>query len=610
MRLPNSVAFHRDETPLSLASRLAATNGFASLSMFLELLGVRASAIAQGEREAMDRLADLSGFDVADVGRYAMRPDGYRKAVMGGCKVLRTSDRVAPIHRFCPLCVSADLSNESGIPAARAYARYQWQTLEITVCEIHEVPLKPFSSAGHHEHDLARFAEAHASEILAMTADLRPQAPPPAERYVAGRLMGVQANTFLDRLEVYVVVEICEHLGAFMERHGFTGDHTAFEGGYAVACRGPAAIEEVILQAIKTAKPNNHTVQKFFGRIMVWLRSQRNNREMAAVIEMFQDIAARNLPLSESEIFITPVTKRHLHSISSASKEYGLGESVVRKIVTGAGLIDGLNAKSSRTWFSADAARPFLEATKPSLRDMDVGRVLGVPSHLAKALRTSGVIAETVATYATRGRSRVNPAALAEFVETIFRGIIEADRDHGLSNIVEATSNCFCGFDEMVCLVFQRELSSLRRQGDGRQLTDLLIDWREALQILYAVPGRENPLEIMERAVGLEQAADELKTTPLTVRALFKCGMLSGVELNDVVAKTKPLFVDKTSLAEFDRDFISLDALATLLGSHPPNVEALMAKRGILPVNEVSVFSEPFYSRADCADTSNQTQAF
>lgn len=600
MRLPNSVDFHADEPPISLASRLAAANGFASLGMLTRLLGIKPLAIARGEPEATRILADLSGFPVADVSRYAMRPSVNSKSSLGGCIVSEETLLYLPIRRICPHCIEADLANGSGVPLARPYQRHQWQTPEIEVCGLHEVELVPVAPPKHLEHDFARFVQTYGSDIRAAAATLVPRALPPAQKYIEGRLGGVRSNPFLDQLELYVVVKTCKRFAAFMRQHGDSSDVSDLELGYGVARGGPAALEETVVALIRKAKPNNHTIHKFFGRLVQWLREQKRNPDFAPVIEALQDIAVRNLPFTDKDIFVHPA-KAEIQSVTMASKEFGLSKEVVRDLLSKAGVIADRTQRASATWFSAAAARPYLEAVMPAMRDSDVGCAVGVPPHLAKALRTSGIIPENLYTHGTNSRAKVHPASLAKFIDTIFEGVPEAKREHGLTNLVDATSHCLCGFDEMVRLVLERRLRSLRRVGDGTLLTDLVVDRNEATEVLAAIPGRESLAELRKRTVGVTKAANELQTTLQTVRALVASGQLAATELRNVVAILRPMYVDKTSLAAFAIDHVSLSGLAKELGRQPAEVEALLAAQGVLPANKVSGSREPFYRRADLA---------
>jgi hypothetical protein len=598
MRLPNSVDLHPDEPPISLASRLAAANGFTSLGMLARLVGITPVAIARGEPAAMETLADLSGFAVADVSRYAMRPSVNGRSSLGGCIVPKSTLLYLPIRRICPRCIEADLARGSGLPLARPYQRHQWQTSEIEVCGIHEVELVPVATPKHLEHDFARFVQTYGPDIHAAAATSVPRALPPAQKYIGGRLGGVRSNPFLDQLELYVVVETCKRFAAFMRQHGDDSDLSDLELGYEVARGGPAALEMTVVRLIAKAKPNNHTINKFFGRLLTWLRGHKTNSDMALVIELLQDIAVRNLPFTDKDIFVHPV-KAEIQSVSMTSKEFGLPKEFVRDVLSKAGVITDRSQRASATWFSAAAARPYLEAVVPAMRDYDVGGAIGVPSHLAKTLRTSGIIPETTFAQGTHRRSKVHPASLAKFVETIFEGVQEADGDHKLMNLVDATSHCLCGFEEMVRLVLGRRLRSLRRVGDGTLLTDLVVDCTEAADVLAAIPGREILAELKKRTVGVTRAATELQTTTQTVRALVASGQLAARELRNVVAMSRSMYVDRNSLAAFAIDHVSLSGLAKELGRQPAEVEALLAAQGVVPANDASLSREPFFRRAD-----------
>ncbi|MEE4538928.1 MAG: hypothetical protein V2J51_10615, partial [Erythrobacter sp.] len=70
--LTPQLPLHEDETPLSLASRLAAFHTGDDVGAFLRDFGIDPRELAAGKPAAIDRLAALAGADPASVARNAV----------------------------------------------------------------------------------------------------------------------------------------------------------------------------------------------------------------------------------------------------------------------------------------------------------------------------------------------------------------------------------------------------------------------------------------------------------------------------------------------------------------------------------------------------------
>ena len=115
---------------------------------------------------------------------------------------------------------------------------------------------------------------------------------------------------------------------------------SAVDYGFEIACHGPERIEAVIAEVIARERPFGIEMQGFFGKLRRWLLRNEEKNEFAGVIELFQGIAERNLPIGSEETFVLPTRQRHLHSVRSASIEYEMLEDRVYQLALDAGLTE------------------------------------------------------------------------------------------------------------------------------------------------------------------------------------------------------------------------------------------------------------------------------
>ncbi|TCU18648.1 hypothetical protein EV131_114155 [Rhizobium laguerreae] len=202
--------------------------------------------------------------------------------------------------------------------------------------------------------------------------------------YIASRIRGSSAEPYLDRFEAFIANDLCDHLGRFLKSHAlgfpFVPDElraaSAREIGFHVARKGESEIRNVIESVIHRTQPNG-TARFSFGVLGRWLRSNTNREEYLELVELFQDVAERNLPYGPGDVCLVPVGRRYLHSVHSAAQEYGLFEERIVELLRTAGLIGKLS-KGHQPGLSASRCdgcpcRPLLATLGPTLRQTHDG---------------------------------------------------------------------------------------------------------------------------------------------------------------------------------------------------------------------------------------------
>lgn len=600
MQLPMTVKFHSEETPLSLASRLAAANGFSSLSQFNSHIGLKAAAISSGDIHATKLLSDLSGVAVGDLYRFTVKPTSHKLCSFGGNMVRRQPDR-ARHHTFCPRCIREDLANGIGRPVSRPYARYQWLAPGIQHCVVHgnELLLSP---RGDHEHDFARFVERNHEEIAQKAQVECSTKASPLEIYLSDRLASRVTNGFLDTIELYVVQDFCQAFGGFLSRNGAPSvEHNEADAAFVVAANGPNAIEAATIDVIAHSLPMTHNFQSTFGPLLTWLRSNRKRPEFDKLISVFQDIAVRHLPLGTDDVFVRPVERRVLHSVVSASRQYSLTEQKVRAIVLQAGLVPGSTKVDQQFWFDADLSAPLLNAARESVSDADAAAMLGISLTLIRDLRRSNTFPAHPGRQSQSNFHRLHPLDIEALQDALFRGTPIVKGTVGLSSLAQSARAAQCTFEEVVRLARDKAFSSLCTVNEERILPNLRLDAAEVRLGVASAREKGKTDNFVERLHELGQLPKILGTSNAIVRYLVNSGCLKAEKSRDPFTHAKKLLVTRDAVKEFMANNISLSEVASQLKLSSRETRKRLGAEGITPSCEPVPRSLAFFRRIDIA---------
>ncbi len=600
MQLPMTVKFHSDETPLSLASRLAAANGFSSLSQFLSHIGLKAAAISSGDIHAIKLLSDLSGVAVGDLDRFTVKPTSRTLCSFGGNTVRRQPHR-ARHHTFCPRCIREDLANGIGRPVSRPYARYQWLAPGIQHCVVHGNKLL-LSQRGDHEHDFARFIERYHEEIAQKAQVHGSTQATLFEIYVSDRLASRVTNGFLDTIELYVVQDLCQAFGGFLSQNGVPSvEQNEADAGFVVAASGPNAIEAAAIDVISHSRPVTHNFQSIFGPLLTWLRSNRKRPEFDKLITLFQDIAVRHLPLGTDDVFVRPVERRVLHSVVSASRQYSLTEQKVRAIVLRAGLVSEPTESNQQFWFDADRSAPLLNSARESVSDANAAAMLGISLTLVRDLRRSNTFPVHPGRQLQSNYYKLHPLDIEALKDALFERTPVVNRTAGLSSLAQAARAAQCSFEEVVRLARDRVFSSLCTVNEKRILPNLRVDAGEVRAAFGGTRERRKFDSVAERFIELDQVAKILGTSDATVRDLVKSGCLNAEKSRAPFTHAKKLLVTQEAVDQFVAANIHLTEVAAKIMLSTRSAQKLLDSQGIRPACEPAGRTLAFFRRGDVA---------
>ncbi len=141
--------------------------------------------------------------------------------------------------------------------------------------------------------------------------------------------------------------------------------------------------------------------------------------------------------------------------------------------------------------------------------------------------------------------------------------------------LARIAARCQCSLGELLRIIFDERLPLVADDPE----TAKFHDFRVSLADVRNVAATKE-----DAACTLSEAADLLSIDTQTVRALINCGHLGTVSPFSKRRQQRWRIVSHASIAEFDKQFISLKALSNLRGKMPNSISHQFAKANIFPV--------------------------
>jgi hypothetical protein len=602
-RLHPFLPFGNGESATSYVSRLARFHGIVSALSFCTDMGLVFQKFADGEHGALSALAGLSGAPIAALLRGSLRrgDDGWR---LNGERLTKPSLRRDRLH-VCPKCLAADIGGQAR-PDVAVYGRAIWLVAHIRACPVHGVPLiEVANTLGARTHDFAAIvgpvavviADADAGDILPASA---------MEDYLVGRLSGApRENPWLDALDFFAAAKTCEMVGA-VALHGRTPNlkllteaqwREAGAAGFAIASGGEVSIRDFLrdLQATYAyTRSATEGPQAQFGRLYQWLAFGARDAAFDPVRDLMRRHILETMPVGPGdEIFGRQVERRVLHSVRSASLEFGVHPKRLRKLLAAKGLVadDHVTQPDDRVLFDIESASVVLQAAAGmSLKEVET--YLNAGRVQAKLLVGGGFIRPVVAAGAPGiGENAFAKADLDAFLASLFADAVPvAAPDGAACDIPKAAKKANCSAAEIVRLILDRRLAWVGRLVGVAGYMSVLVDFEE---IRRHVRG---PALAGLTAQMVQQA---LRTTHKVVKALIGAGFLPRTRFVNPSNRCPVDLVSRADFEAFRAEYATLFELAEARGVHHLVLKAALAAKGVRPVVEMVGCGATFYMRTD-----------
>lgn len=603
MRLKLTIDQGEGEMPSDYASRLATRACRDDLWDFCRDFGINTQGLVDGRTDAVAVLAELSGVESEALLREAfVRTGKAPRYIYKGQQLTRHSLARERVH-VCPVCVAEDMDRREFRLAARPHRRSEWVISAIRTCATHRVALVEIGRA--RSHDTSQAIAGVLPQLQVLLDRVVERAPSRFESYVRDRLAGATSSPWLDAFPLYAALQLALVVGAvsMKGRNVVVSDLNDNETwaceaeGFEILDRGEEGVKTFLdrLQSRFLDARTRWGSKAMFGRLYEWLARERKESAYDPMRDLVAKHFAEALPVSpDDSVFGRKVGERVLHSVRSASLEFGLHPKRMRKILREHGLIchESDGRSDGRVLFDADRGSTFLRQVADTLNLNEAARYLNIPRPHERSLLDRGFLrpmirggTESLKDYAFLRRDL--DAFLAELLS-------QADASHlgdpAFVSIPRAAKLARCQLAEIVSLILD---GTLRRIGENPQENGFLSVLVDIDEVRPQVTGPDHG------CITMRQLERELRTSSKAVTRFVEMGLIA-VEMveNPVVKRVQPV-VRPGEVARFQREYVSLFSIAAERGVYFKEVKRELDAAGVAPVADPSVLHVSLYRRAD-----------
>jgi hypothetical protein len=587
------------QPPAYFAARLAARN-LRPARLFTRDLGLDFQRLADGCEANVRKLADLGGADYqALIGCALRKQEG--KIELKGQELRKSGLRRARTH-VCPKCLLEDIANSDLPPHLAIHGRANWLLASIRTCPIHEVALLQVARdvPVHDTHDWTTNV-APVVPLLPQFADLVTHRPASAlELYLFERLAGRPTTSWLDAFPFFAAALVAELIGAVatagkkvnLDELSEDARHEAGHAGAEIANAGLDALVEFMTKLRKEHRPKKKAggPAAIFGKLYMTPAQGLSDPAYDPLREVMGSFILKTFALGPGdELFGRPVTERRLHSIRSASKEYGIHRSRLRKLIEAEGLISDPNAPDGDVLFDAQHADRIFKREQNLVTMRDVARHLNAGRVQTDMLFQAGFI-KRHSTGSGMKEYFLRPE-LDEFLSRLLASAapVRTVPAH-VAGIAKAARRARCFMAEIVQAILDGKLTWVGRRQGIAGFASVLVDVEEIKTVTRLEDPPGLPVDKTARKV--------LKTSGPVLAQLIRSGAIKTITAINPVNRCPTRFIRFDEIERFQSEYVSLYHLARSQGLFMPVLKKNLLAKGITPVDFAGV-KATFYRRAD-----------
>jgi hypothetical protein len=607
MALRVTIPLGRGEAVPSFASRLSAANGLPVREFCLDW-DIRFQSVVDGDEAAIAVLADKGGVSVVDLMAHAFIHGKNHAFTFRGEQLMRFSLRRKRVV-VCPNCLIDDIANSNRKPHLAVYGRAIWQIDAVKTCPVHQSALVEIADdmTTSTLHEFTHYVAPVVPQLATLADQAVRRELTGLENYVLARLDGAKATPFLDSLALFVAIKLCEMLGA-VDLFGRTANlrrlsdeqwRLSGAAGFAIAAGGAPAISAFLsrLQATfdYSRRGGTEGPQALFGRLYQWLEFGAEDTAYDPVRNVIGRHIRDHLPLGPGDtVFGKPVGSRTLHSVRSLSLEAQVHPKRLRKLLRAAGITGDHqdHLADANVIFISGKASSVITRAKGAMSLPAAGEYLNAPRVHRALLVQAGFLVPLLSATAFGAVDQFAVADLDQFLRRLLDGSGEVKKPKASQvGIPAAAKRTNCKAAEIVRLIFDKKLKWVGRQAGVEGYLSVLVELEEVRAL---VRGQDHG--------GLTpyQVACTLGATDRVARMLIKHGHLKTVVTINPINRCPQVVVMPAEVERFQREYVSLFALAKERGRHFRKLKQEMDAAGVEPVFDVNKIGATFYQRKDC----------
>jgi hypothetical protein len=506
------------------------------------------------------------------------------------------------IPHVCPYCLSEDASGQTARLPSLGFNRIPWLVQSIRTCHTHCVSLTPLpGDAPLHEFSAALASSGDCLEHLRRSGLERPASL--YELYLAERLAGrAPEGIWLNNLAFYVAADLCENVGAVLRnspkvRFDDLSDHDLYEAGqtgYRAISRSPDALIDLASDLFHQNHNPLAGPQHWWGRLYHWMIENSRNRDLDPVRDIFREVAFSSAPFpAGTEVLGLELPKRRLHSVYTASKEYGLHPLTVRKTLEAASLITKDAGPANAVIFSADQAAHLLERRSRSISQKEAEGYLNAGRVQTQLMVNAGFI--TPLTLAGEGGLRTtmfDRQQLDAFLSQMLQRAVPVELlDGDLTTIPSAAKRSNCSAAEIVAGIIDGSIGTVGRDPQSRGYLSVLVDVAEV---------RELTRGSYVDTITVSAAGKILRTNWRVINSLTAAGHIKSFLAISPLNRCPARVVRRADLDRFTATYVSLAEMAREAGTSPMVIkQRIETTLAIAPAIGPPEVPATYYRRSD-----------
>lgn len=595
-----------NETPIDFASRLSTRACWDDMREFFDFYGLPVQRIIEGDPDAISSLEELARVGDGILAREAFVATGNKKCFEHKGQELVLHSLVRNRVRMCPACMSEDIEHFDYRLPARPHRRSEWIFRGVKTCARHNVALveigtlkKPGTT-----HDTTRVI-ADAIPRLSQLSDAAFERHPSAfEEYILKRLSDGAFGGWLGELPMYAALQLCLVAGA-VAVHGpgveleSLSDDDAWECeriGYSFAVDGAPGIRQLLdeLQVSMHKSQFAKGPKLLYGRLYDWLAHESMDKAYDPVREIIVEHTLDTLPFGPGDtLFGREISARRVHSIHSASVEFGLHPKRMRRLLhranyTESGICGPVNHKVT---FDAGDAGSFLGDLKDSMSLAKAREYLGVPRPHERGLLERSYIKPMITGGKRKGSHAFLKADLDAFLEQLTRNVDpELTGGENMVPFTLAAKKSCCSVMDVVALVLDGKLGRVGRDPAKSGFAAVLVDAQEVRPLVTGPDYEGHSLKEIETLLPAKTSA---------VKALIENGFLKTETVRNPVTKWMQPIVRHDELARFKSEYVTLFDLSREKGLHFRKVKQSLVEANVVPIADPEQIGLSLYRRSE-----------
>ncbi|WP_276319611.1 TniQ family protein [Paenirhodobacter ferrireducens] len=592
------------ETLPSLFSRMAILNGTDAVNFALDL-GITFRRILEQDEEAVAIFAERAGLSSTQltellswtgerIGDVRMR---FRKEVFVS-RALRN-----PIVRGCPHCMREQAADQPH-PLRHIALRGDWLCRGVDICHQHRHPLVPlWSSSRPIERDNigARLAEI-LPDLRTGSFDCVRIDPTDYDLWLDKRLsQGIAADdTWLASQPVFPAITLCEFIGAaLLRKQGeVPDDRRAKATGFAFVSQGPDGIRAALDILMRSQDGGHIVTQGELGPLFNHLNSIYLDDDAFAVFRgILRDYFLEIWPLAPGDDLLgQAVTERRLHSLTSASKETGIGPAVLNDFLTEAGAFAPSDARAdARKTFDAKAWQHILDEIPTLVGPSALRRAIGATLAELKGLKADGILVPRTNIATIKSPWRIaDGQALLEELEAYAQPV--AAEEPGWETIQLVHKRLDLPVGEIIAAIRTGSLH-LGQRPDVSGYHGLVVEITEVAAFkAKSAPQRKpstNKAEVtaaaFARSAGIRGKGQFL--------ALIEGGHTSAMLVVNPTTRRQEWRMSHDHISAFEASYTTPTLLSAETGAHRNTIRAVLQSEGIQPFRPNGLDVGPVYLR-------------